>query len=58
MQYKILDIQGTNLDNVLERLRIAVNISCNSGWRPQGGVSITVTSQGWYCVCQSMVKEE
>ena len=39
MQYKIIDIQGTNLDNVLERLRIAVNISCNSGWRPQGGVS-------------------
>ena len=58
MRYKILDVQGTNLDNVFERLRIAVNISCNSGWRPQGGVSITVNRQDWYCACQAMVKEE
>lgn len=58
MQYKILDIQGTNLDNVLERLRIAVNISCDSGWRPQGGVSITVSIKEWYCACQAMVREE
>ena len=58
MQYKILDVQGSNLDNALERLNIAVNIHCNSGWRPQGGVSITVTKQEWYCACQAMVKEE
>ena len=58
MRYKILDTQGTNLDNLLDRLRIEVNISCNSGWRPQGGVSITVISEGCYCVCQAMVKEE
>ena len=58
MQYKILDTQGSNLENVLERLSIAVNISCDSGWRPKGGVSITVPKQEWYCACQAMVKEE
>lgn len=58
MQYKILDVQGSNLDNVLERLNIEVRIYCNSGWKPQGGVSITLIKHEWYCACQAMVKEE
>lgn len=58
MRYEILGVQGSNLDNILERLKLEVSIHCNSGWRPQGGVSITVIKQEWYCACQAMVKEE
>ena len=58
MQYTILAGQGKDINESLENLEHEVRRCCNSGWRPQGGVSVTVTKYEWYSACQAMVKEE
>lgn len=57
MQYKILDGQGNDLNKVLDNLMHEVRKHCYNGWKPQGGVSVTVTKYDYVYACQAMVKE-
>lgn len=55
MQYLI--IEETNTDNLAEE----VNKKIIEGWRPQGGVSITLSESDeyqYYSAAQAMVRED
>lgn len=58
MQYIILDGQSADINEALEKLKHEVRRYCNSGWRPQGGVSVAVTRYDYVYACQAMVREK
>lgn len=58
MKYKILKENGFGYDTHADiRLENEVNRYIENGWKPQGGVGITVMN-GMYVFYQAMVKEE
>lgn len=54
MEYKIVTVCESPLQKALEKLEKEVNKLCKEGWKPQGGVSVTVHIA--FTVCQAMVK--
>lgn len=61
MQYKVVDAYSyTTLADAISNLEYEVKKLLEDGWKPQGGVTITVY-QGYStdrcCVAQAMVKD-
>lgn len=56
MQYKVVCGQDSKISDALETLKRKVELQCQEGWEPQGGVSIALKNYDWYYACQAMVK--
>jgi len=57
--YKIITKTGSDLFECTKAVEAEVNKLCSSGWKIQGGVSITSVKSGhvtWYTIAQAMVK--
>lgn len=56
MEYRIVRSEGSDMNSVLKKLEVKVKLLCKEGWKPQGGISTSVTDFEWYYACQAMVK--
>lgn len=58
MKYKLLKVDGLGYNTSADiRLEDEVNRHIENGWKPQGGVGITLMN-GRYVLYQAMIKEE
>ena len=56
MDYTVVQISDKTLSSALDKLAREVREMQSKGWKPQGGVSISVTSNYWYNACQAMTR--
>ena len=61
MEYQIVRERRSSLSECFTCIEKKVNKLCREGWKPQGGVSISVRADEYtatYYACQAMIKEE
>ena len=64
MQYKVVKKEAKHIGNAIESLEREVKILLHTGWKLQGGISISVepkddfSNKADYYVAQAMVKED
>ena len=56
MEYQVVHAQGSDFDEVAERLNAKVNSLLKDGWSLQGGVAQSITKYEWHYMSQAMVK--
>jgi len=57
MQYTIVSAESNYPRDAIKKVEKEVERLCNDGWKPQGGVSVSVTISS-YTYAQALVKEE
>ena len=58
MDYSVISATDENVTLVCQKLEERVKFCLRNGWRPQGGISVTIYSTIGLCyACQAMVKE-
>ena len=60
MKYMVVKVEGTEFtsDASLKELSEEVELHCQKGWKPQGGVSITSISDYDLIFAQALIKED
>jgi hypothetical protein len=56
MKYKIIEITATGTADSQKMAKL-VNIAIEEGWRPIGGIAMTVSQGNHMTLAQAMVKE-
>lgn len=56
MEYSVITTSDPDLYKAIDELVIRVQRLCNEGYKPQGGISIAASKNGWVYASQAMVK--
>lgn len=52
--YTVVYSRGTYYYEVIENVKVSVNIKIKEGYTPLGGISISIDKNGYYTVAQAM----
>ncbi len=60
MKYMVIKVEGSEISSEvsLEELAEEVELHCQNGWKPQGGISITSISDYDLIFAQALIKED
>ncbi len=59
-EYRIVQMEAQNLSFAIEEVEKEVSYFMQMGWKPQGGVSISIKNlptTAIYIVCQSIIRQ-